>query len=89
MASFEREGRYVQHNMGLIEQGDVEEFYLIKETEKRLDASNSTLTFQSFEMKEKKNKPESPVSLVRIIHLAMYGALSCLLYVVSDPPPPQ
>jgi hypothetical protein len=52
--SMEKEGKYMHHNMGALgADGDVEEFYLISETEKRLEAANSTLSFQSFEMREK------------------------------------
>ena len=61
-ASADPEGKYVQHNVGALGfDGTEEEYYLITETEKRLDASMSAVSFQSFEMK---NKAGSPVSQV-------------------------
>ena len=75
----EHEGKYVQHNMGLAgAEGDMEEYFLINETEKRLDESRSTLSFQSFQMKE---RPASSVSKVRIRHSS-----SCVYSVVTSPP---
>ena len=59
--------KYVQHNMGAAEfDGSEEQRYLTFETEKRLDATTSTFSFQSFEMKEKE-KNGSAISKVRII----------------------
>ena len=52
-ATIEREGRYVQHNVGALDAGDMEESYLVNETEKRLQATKSTTSFQAFEMKQK------------------------------------
>ena len=46
--------KYVQHNMGAAGfDGSEEERYLTFETEKRLAATTSTVSFQTFEMKEK------------------------------------
>ena len=64
VASIEREGKYIQHNVGALgfdDQGDVEEYYLVNETEKRLNTTLSTTSFQTFEMKENTNSPVSKV----------------------------
>ena len=53
VATSEREGRYVQHNVGALDGGDMEEYYLVNDTEKRLGATKSTTSFQAFEMKQK------------------------------------
>ena len=61
-ASVEQEGKYVQHNVGALGlDGNEDEYYLITETEKRLDASMSAVSFQSFEMKDKGASPVSQV----------------------------
>ena len=57
--------KYVQHNMGAVGfDGSEDERYLTFEMEKRLEATTSTLSFQSFEMKEKQ-KNSSTISKVR------------------------
>ena len=51
------QGRYVHHGTGTLgTEGNMEEYYLISETEKRLDTTQSTLSFQGYEMKEKSSK---------------------------------
>ena len=59
MATIEREGRYVQHNVGALDGGDMEEYYLVNETEKRLAATKSATSFQAFEMKQKTGSSDS------------------------------
>ena len=74
MSTIEREGRYVQHNVGALpdDREDIEEFYLMADTEKRLDASKSTTSFQSFEMDQKRGSFSSQVYtylLISTIHV--------------------
>ena len=63
MSTIEREGRYVQHNIGALpdDREDIEEFYLMAETEQRLEASKSTTSFQSFEMNQNRGSFSSQV----------------------------
>ena len=61
-ASAEKEGKYVQHNMGALGfDGSEEERYLTFEMERRMEPSMSAVSFQSFEMKEKSKSVVSKV----------------------------
>ena len=62
--------KYVQHNMGAVGfDGSEDERYLTFETEKRLEATTSTLSFQSFEMKEKNGSTISKVRTLGLVDL--------------------
>ena len=90
VAAIEREGKYIQHNVGaMATDGEtMDEFYLINETERRLEASRSTTSFQSFEMKENAGSPVSKWSQVHThthahahTHTQMGGRWGLLFYV--------
>ena len=62
--------KYVQHNMGAVGfDGSEDERYLTFETEKRLEATTSTLSFQSFEIKEKNGSTISKVRTLGLVDL--------------------